>query len=75
VDRAGVKERRTLPGERNLETPTAGLEATPSGKGTPMLKVLEGGKSEKSKKKDNERARAAVAAVAAGGAVLPMDLD
>src|ERR1017187_2455074 len=40
-----------------------------------MFKVLEGGKSEKSKKKDNERARAAVAAVAAGGAVLPMDLD
>jgi hypothetical protein len=40
-----------------------------------MLKVLEGGKSEKSKTKDNERARAAVAAVAAGGMVLPMDLD
>jgi len=52
-----VKERRTLPGERNLETPPTGLEAMPSGKGTPMLKVLEGGKSEKSKKRDNEHAR------------------
>jgi len=57
VDRVGVKERRTLPGERNLETPPTGLEAMPSGKGTPMLKVLEGGKSEKSKKRDNEHAR------------------
>jgi putative transposase len=43
-----------------------------------MLKVLEGGKSEKSKQKkdeDSDRARAGVAAVAAGGLVLPMDLD
>jgi hypothetical protein len=77
VDREVVKERRTLPGEQNLETPTTGLEATPSGKGTQMLKVLEGGKFEKPKerKKDAERSRAAVAAVPAGGVVLPMDLD
>jgi transposase-like protein len=78
-----VKERRTLPGEVNLESPTTGLEVPPSGKGTPMLKVLEGGKSEKGKEAEKEgktegdggRARAAVATVAAGDAVLPMDLD
>jgi hypothetical protein len=77
VDREVVKERLTFRGEQNLETPTTGLEATPSGKGTPMLKVFEGGKFEKPKerKMDAERARAAVAAVAAGGLVLPMDLD
>jgi transposase-like protein len=75
-----VKKRRTLPGERNLETPTTGWQATPSEKGTPMLKVLDGGKAGKAqnaKEQDEEAARAgaAVAAVAAGGTVLPMDLD
>jgi hypothetical protein len=57
VDQVGVKERRTLPGERNLETSTTGCQATPSGKGTPMLKVLEGEKSGKAKQKNEERGR------------------
>jgi putative transposase len=74
-----VKERRTLPGEQNLETPTTGCQATPLGKGTPMLKVIEGGKAGKTRTTNREtgdrNAQAAMAAVVAGGAVLPMDLD
>jgi hypothetical protein len=39
--------RRTLPGNEKRKTPTAGCQATSSEKGTPMLKVPEGGKAEK----------------------------
>ena len=74
-----MKEWRTLPGSQNRKTPTVGCQATPSGKGTPVLKVLDGGKAEKAQKTKNAsdqlRAEAAVAAVVAGGIVLPMDLD
>jgi putative transposase len=48
-----LRKRRTFPGEQKPETPTRGLQAFSSRKGTPMLKVLEGGKNGNGKNEEN----------------------
>jgi len=71
-----MKEWRTFP-EDETRRPSSGT-TPPAGKGTPMLKVLDGGKAGKAKKESREAATnegRGASAAATSAASLPMDLD